>query len=362
MTVDEKVSTQSQNEELACQIARWEAMAREMERINDPSYLPVVSMRELFETVYPNKSPIIDGFLYTCTYLIAGAPKIGKSFLVAQIAYHVSTGQSLWDYPVHRGTVLYLALEDDHQRLQQRMSRMFGVEDNENLFFSTCAKSLGNGLDEQITAFIQEHPSTRLVIIDTLQKVRVLGGDAYSYANDYEVISSLKKLADAKNICLLIVHHTRKQQANDKFDMISGTTGLLGAADGAFILQKEKRTDHTATLDIIGRDQQEQRLYLVRDERHLTWCLDHAETELWKTPPDPLLEKVASLLTDESAEWNGRASDLVEALQVDIQPNTLTKQLNIKAGVLRDVFHVTYSSKRTRNGSYIQLKRLECET
>ena len=142
--------------------------------------------------------------------------------------------------------------------MQQRMSRMFGVEDNENLFFSPCAKSLGNGLDEQITAFIQEHPSTRLVIIDTLQKVRVLGGDAYSYANDYEVVSNSKKLANAKNICLLIVDHTRKQQANDKFDMISGTTGLLGAADGAFILQKEKRTDHTATLDIIGRDQQEQ--------------------------------------------------------------------------------------------------------
>lgn len=336
MIVDEKVSTQSQNEDLACQIARWEAMAREMERINDPSYLPVVSMRELFETVYPSKSPIIDGFLYTCTYLIAGAPKIGKSFLVAQIAYHFSTGQSLWGYPVHRGTVLYLALEDNHQRLQQRMSRMFGVEDNENLFFSTCAKSLGNGLDEQIIAFIQEHPSTRLVIIDTLQKVRVLGGEAYSYTNDYEVVSSLKKLADTKNICLLIVHHTRKQQANDKFDMISGTTGLLGAADGAFILQKEKRTDHTATLDIIGRDQQEQKLYLVR--------------------------KVASLLTAESTEWEGRASDLVEALQVDIQPNTLTKRLNINVGVLKDTFHVAYNSKRTRNGCYIQLKQLEYET
>ncbi len=358
MIVDEKVSTQSQNEELACQIARWEAMAREMEQINAPSYLPVVSMRELFETVYPSKSPIIDGLLYTCTYLIAGAPKIGKSFLVAQIAYHVSVGQHLWGYPIHKGTALYLALEDDHQRLQQRMSRMFGVEDNENLFFSTCSKTLGGGLEEQINAFIQEHPNTRLVIIDTLQKVRALSGDSYSYANDYEVVSNLKKLADRRNVCLLIVHHTRKQKANDKFDMISGTTGLLGAADGAFILQKEKRTDHTATLEVTGRDQQEQKLYLVRNEENLTWCLDHAETELWKEPPDPLLEKVASLLTEESAEWEGRASDLVEALQVDIQPNTLTKRLNIKAGMLKDDFHVLYSSKRTRNGSYIRLKKL----
>ena len=72
--------------------------------------------------------------------------------------------------------------------------------------------------------------------------------------------------ADDCGVCLLLVHHTRKQQADDKFDMISGTNGLLGAADGAFLLQKEKRTDGSAILDVAGRDQQDQRLYLKRDE------------------------------------------------------------------------------------------------
>ena len=55
--------------------------------------------------------------LYSGAYILAGAPKIGKSFLVAQLAYHVSTGQRLWGYEVHQGTVLYLALEDDFQRI-----------------------------------------------------------------------------------------------------------------------------------------------------------------------------------------------------------------------------------------------------
>ena len=76
------------------------------------------------------------------------------------------------------------------------------------------------------------------------------------------MVGKLKRLADACGVCLLLVHHTRKQQADDKFDMISGTNGLLGAADGAFLLQKERRADNAATLDISGRDQQDQRLYL----------------------------------------------------------------------------------------------------
>lgn len=85
--------------------------------------------------------------------------------------------------------------------------------------------------------------------------------------------------------------------------MISGTTGLLGYDDGAFILQKEHRTDNTATLDVVGRDQPDPRIYLTRNEESLTWDFNHAERELWKEPPDPLLEDVAKLLTPETPQW-----------------------------------------------------------
>lgn len=336
---------------------RFEEIFRQLHRVSDPAYMPTVTLNQLFEEVFPSRPPIIDGLLYTGTYLLAGAPKVGKSFLVAQIAYHVSTGQPLWDNPVRKGTVLYLALEDDYRRLQERMSRMFGVEGNENLFFSTCAKTIGNGLDEQIELFIQEHPNTNLIIIDTLQKVREASGETYSYASDYEVIGQLKKLVDAKGICVLIVHHTRKQPAGDKFEMISGTSGLLGCADGAFLLQKEKRTDLNATLEIVGRDQPDQRLYLTRDTEKLLWQLDHAETELWKRPPDPLLDKIAAMITEDTPEWNGSATELVLLLQADIQPNILTRRLNVKAGELLNEYGIEYSVKRTRNGSAICLAR-----
>ena len=178
-----------------------------------------------------------------------------------------------------------------------------------------------------------------------------------AYANDYDIVGRMKQFADKNGVCLLLVHHTRKQQAGDKFEMISGTTGLLGCADGAFLLQKEKRTDLSATLEIVGRDQPDQKLHLTRDAEKLIWQLDHAETELWKSPPDHLLDKIAAVITEDSPTWNGSATELVALLQEDIQPNILTRRLNVKAGDLLNEHGIEYAVKRTRNGSFISLAR-----
>ena len=334
-------------------------MFRKMQRIYDPAYLSTVSMQDLYETIYPSRPPVIDGLLYAGTYLFVGAPKVGKSFLMAQIGYHVSTGLELWGYPVHQGAVLYLALEDDHRRLQDRLFRMFGTESADNLYFSIYAKQLGAGLEEQLKWFVQEHPDTRLIIIDTLQKVRESGGDTYSYASDYEVITKLKAFADEHGICLLLVHHTRKQQAEDKFDMISGTNGLLGAADGAFLLQKERRTSNAATLDISGRDQQDQRLYLTRNEERLIWTLERAETELWKEPPDPVLAAIAALVTAEQPQWSGTSTELVAALGLKMKPNALSMRLNVRAGKLQCEYGIRYESHRSHAGRTLSFT-LDC--
>ena len=332
-----------------------EEKLRLMQRMSDPAYLHTVSMSELYENVYQSRPPVIDGLLYSGTYLFVGAPKVGKSFLMAQLAYHVSTGLPLWGYTVHKGMVLYLALEDDHRRLQGRLYRMFGMDGTDNLRFAIYAKQLGVGLEEQLKKFVQEHPDTKLIIIDTLQKVREAGGEKYSYANDYEVVGKLKRLADDCGICLLLVHHTQKQQADDKFDMISGTNGLLGAADGAFLLQKEKRTDGSAILDVAGRDQQEQRLYLTKDRDRLVWELERTETELWIEPPDPVLEAIAALVTTDKPTWSGTATELVTALDVDLKPNTLTMRLNVNAGRLLNEHGIRYESSRSHAGRKITL-------
>lgn len=332
-----------------------EEMQRELRKMLDPSYLKTMPMTELYDTVFQSRPPLIDGLLYPGTYLFVGAPKLGKSFLMAQLAYHISTGTQLWNYTVRKGTVLYLALEDDYRRLQERLYRMFGTDGAENLFFSVSAGQLGNGLDEQLTRFMQEHPDTKLIIIDTLQKVREVGGDNYSYANDYEIITRLKKFADSYGITLLLVHHTRKQKADDTFDMISGTNGLLGAADGAFLLQKEKRTGNTATLEVSGRDQQDQRLHLKRNESTLAWDLERTETELWKEPPEPLLELIAEKITADFSEWQGTPTELCDFLSVDMKANALTMKLNINAGRLYNEYGIRYENKRCHDGRKVRL-------
>ena len=321
--------------------------------------LQTISMTELYDTLYPPRSPVVDGFLYGGTYLFVGAPKVGKSFFMGQLAYHVAMGIPLWDYPVRKGTVLYLALEDDYARLQRRLSQMFGVESADNLYFATQAKTLKEGLDGELEEFVKQHKDARLIIIDTLQKVREVGGETFSYSNDYEIVTKLKAFSDKYGICLLVVHHTRKMESGDSFDMISGTNGLLGAADGAFIMQKKKRTDNTAVLDIVGRDQPDQELTIEFDRERCIWKFKKAETELWKQPPNPLLEAINGLLTEDKPEWEGTATELLKQLpDMQLSANVLSRKLNVVNSQLLNDYGIFYDNKRGHERRII-LKRLE---
>ena len=302
--------------------------AEDIEKNLEKSSLQEVSMTELYDRVYEPKTPVVEGILYPGTYIFAGSPKVGKSFFMAQLAYHVAAGIPLWEYPVRQGSVLYLALEDDYARLQKRLSRMFDVEGTDSLYLATDARSMADGLEAQMEQFITRHPDTVLIIIDTLQRIRELSGEQYSYAKDYEVIKSLKAFADKHGICFLIVHHTRKMEAEDSFDMISGTNGLLGAADGAFVL------------------------------------FVSAETEPWKEPPDPVLEAVSGIFTDNTIGYEGPASMLLEDLKkidpnITIAANSLGRKLNVSAERLFNEYGIRYESTRSHFGRCIKLTKMK---
>ena len=353
----EQPNTKNHKEIIANETAQINLQAAQNPEKSRSGGLQIVSMTELYDTVYPPRTPVVDGFLYGGTYLFVGAPKVGKSFFMGQLAYHVAMGLPLWDYPVRKGTVLYLALEDDYARLQRRLSGMFGVECADNLYFATQAKTLNEGLDRQLEEFLKEHTDARLIIIDTLQKVREVGGDRYS--SDYEIVTKLKSFSDKYGICLLVVHHTRKLESEDSFDMISGTNGLLGAADGAFIMHKKKRTDNEAVLDIVGRDQPDQELTIEFDRECCVWKFKKAETELWKQPPNPLLEAINNFLTEDKPEWEGTATELVSQLpDMQIQANVLSRKLNVVNSQLLNNYGIFYDNKRGHERKIV-LKRLE---
>ena len=209
--------------------------------------------------------------------------------------------------------------------------------------------------------FIQEHKDTRLIIVDTLQKIREASTEQFSYGSDYEVMSKLKEISDKHLICILVVHHTRKLGAEDRFDTISGTNGLLGCADGALLLQKEKRTDNHATLDVVGRDQQDQRLDLTFNLERCIWSLTEKEGAVLQKFPDPVLTAVHELVKEQ--EFYDTPSVLFSSIKTDLkQPNALTRHLNAKVSELYNEYHVLYQSERTHEGRRIRLKYIEEET
>lgn len=326
----------------------------------DGAGLKTFTAAQILDTSFMTKPPVIDGLLYSGTYLFVGAPKVGKSFFMTQLAYHVATGRDFFGRHVYSGEVLYLALEDTYKRLQSRFGRMFGVAVEPSIHFCVEAKTLSEGLLEQLHGFVNAHPSTRLIIIDTLQKIRETSNEPlYSYANDYKIISALKAFSDERGVCVVLVHHTRKMTSQDRFDQISGTNGLLGAADGAFMLYKEKRTDIKATLEVSGRDIEEQKLTLRKNLSTLVWEVEKIETELWKDPPDPLLDKLKAFADTLGGEmFKGSAAELASKLGVDIKPNVMTRRLNIAAERLFKEYDIVYASKRTRDGAIIYIKSL----
>ena len=120
-------------------------------------------------------------------------------------------------------------------------------------------------------------------------------------------------------------------------------------------MQKKKRTALDATVDVVGRDQQDQILYLSKDPNTQIWNLDKTETELHREPPDPVLEAVAKLVTSEHPEWTGSPSELAEKLNNGMAANALTKYLNVKCGRLADEYSIRYENKARHSGRRVQL-------
>ena len=232
--------------------------------------LDVIHADELMDKQFENTGALIDGFIGRGVYLLAGSPKIGKSWLVLWLAHRVCLGEDVWEFKSRQCDVLYISLEDPERRIQSRVAEITRGETG-NLWFATETELMGKGFEEQITGFLFEHPSVKFIIVDTLQKVRQLRADQYSYAGDYEVISQMKSLADRFGITILLVHHTRKAGAADPFSMISGTTGLSGGVDGSLVMIKDERMDNRAKLYITGRDTLDMQLELLFDRTSSTW-------------------------------------------------------------------------------------------
>ena len=283
-----------------------------------------ISAEELLSTPLPPVKWIIPGLLPAGLALFAGPSKAGKSWLTLWLCLQVAQGKPMWGREIEPHTVLYLSLEDTFNRLQKRLLQLVGSEESpERLVMQTECGSIGQGLEEQLTSFLYQHPDTGLIVIDTLQKVRSSDQNNSMYASDYKEISALKALADKYNICILLIHHLRKQAADDPFQQIAGSNGLMGASDTSWVMQR-KRMSQTADILLTGRDMDDRTLHLR--EENCVWTLEDEETaeerEI-KAVPDYLWK--AAEYIESVGNWQGTASELLAAAGIEnAKPNQFT--------------------------------------
>ena len=326
------------------------------------TFLQAQSAEELLGKEYPPLDELVEGLLAPGLFILAGAPKSGKSWLVLQLAHHVSMGLFLWGRQVRQCKVLYLALEDTEQRIQNRLCKICNGNTGP-IFFATEAELLGRGFEDQLRSFLQTHSGIGLVIVDTLAKVRETAFRRNAYAEDYATMTCLKNLAQQYDLVLLVVHHTRKQESADIMGMISGTNGLMGCADGAMVLDRPDRLSSEASLHITGRDCEDARLLLTHNKENMCWDFVGYGDETAGDLENPILEAVEELVFSHGG-WCGTAQELVTALQamdsnLSLQPNSLVRMQNEKIRCLRDHYEVSYSRFRKGNTKLIRLEPAE---
>ena len=185
-------------------------------------------------------------------------------------------------------------------------------------FAITCS-TIDNGLFDELTKYLADHPTTGVIVIDTLQRVRGAPHGRNAYADDYREMSALKVFDDTHGIALVLVHHLRKMgDDGDPFARISGTNGVLGAADTAIVMSREKRNNENTTMSITGRDVEADEIELEFDKDTGRWVNlgsvdDVAEQRAQAEYANSPIVRTIKKLIDGKNEWSGTAQQLIDA-------------------------------------------------
>jgi hypothetical protein len=304
--------------------------------------------KTLMTTAIPPTRYIVEGLIPQGLHVLAGAPKVGKSFLTLWMCIRISKGEPIWDYKTNPCSTLYISLEDTPERIKQRITGM-AEEFPENMHLSTHAETLDDGLLEQLEAFVKEHPDTGFIAIDTLQKVRSMNTSGQNpYAADYNALAALKRFADSHKLALLLVHHLRKAKSNDPFEMISGTTGITGAVDTSYVLAPEQKRGAAARLYATGRDiiYQEIDIHFLNGVWHLVERRTHKDI-IAENFPSELSMKIIQLVI-ENKGWKGTATQLLFLLEMGKFPvNMVTKHIREN---MEHLAHAGISMRMMRSG------------
>ncbi len=305
-----------------------------------------INAQDLLRQEFPPLKWAVEGMLPEGLAIIAGKPKVGKSWLVLNLCLAVAAGGNVFGTnKTVAGVAFYLALEDSLRRLQDRLITC-GAEVNDtalqNLVFHTHWPNFADGGLEQLDKSIKEKKGTRLVVVDTLQRIRPPQKQGASwYAQDYDTLVPIKKLADEQHITLLLVHHLRKMESEDPLEMMSGSSGLTGAADTLLVLGRP-RNNTDGTLYVTGRDLEEQNLAMGFKKENGTWAVIGNAADYDRSPER---QKILDILRESDQPM--KPKEIADALGVEVNNiQQLLKKLKDEGQVIKPEYGQYWVSEK----------------
>lgn len=322
--------------------------------------LELISSVEIMNTPMKKQRFIVDRMIYPGIHILSGDPEIGKSWMMLDMCLAVAKGEDFLGRKTECGQVVYMALEDTFVSLQSRMYELTD-DSSENLFFTLLANSIGNGLEEDLQECKKMFPNLKMVVIDTLQKIR--NNIDTKYGADYQELSVLKSIADQLGIAIVLVHHNRKARDSNPNNLISGTNGIAGCADGLLVFT---RNGENAELHISGRGAPSLELNLKREKSKWILLDDAPEStpDIFSfTIHDFMLEKnsvsgtaseICSMLKEKFPEQEFNSNWLYrDLLQHDDEIRALgIDYCKTKSNGIRKIF-ISYAADRDSSGGKI---------
>lgn len=257
---------------------------------------------------------IVRGVLPEGLAIICAPSKYGKSWMMMQLCEAVADGKPFLDFETEKCDCMYFSLEDSDRRFQDRLNKtMQGKTAPPNFYGSTECSTMQLGLFKELEELMELYPRIKLIIIDS-------GGAAKTesaYSADYREMGEFKKFAEKHGLCILLVHHMRKQMDDaDIYNRINGSMGIMGAADTILMLSRKKRDDENTTLILTGRDVEDKELVVCFDKTNFQWqVIGTAEEEACRKAKseyesNPVIKTIKALIEKSPSGWCGTSSEL----------------------------------------------------
>jgi AAA domain len=299
----------------------------------------IKSAKELQKVKFQPLRWVVQRYLPEGLSMLAGRTKIGKSVWLLNLGVCVAYGRPFMEQECEQGDVLALCLEDSDRRLQDRLTKMLEKKESwpRSLYYATNWPRLSDGGLLKISEWIQTVKNPRLITIDILQRVRdndKAKKTGSQYGNDYEALVTLHELCQRKRVAICVAHHQRKSDAHDLVDTVHGTMGTSAALDTVCILAKD---DVGYFLDGRGRDVDEYRVALKRDQY---WWHYERERSGGDAPVSPERAQIRRVLMDA-----GRAMSIPEIVKA-----TDMKLANVK--MLLSKMHSADEIEKPQTGRY----------